>query len=142
MKSSEAIVRVLDGNARKAWTGRELVDAALPLMTGVGGKDPAHTVYMNLHKEAARADGIVVKSKKDGKTTFRLNPRRRELRSEKVAAAKADAPAKRTRSRKPADASKAPPRKRSRAKKPADGTPGPKALSAVLTLDQPVEAQA
>src|SRR5262249_6944701 len=60
--------------------------------------DPKHTFYMNLHKEAARPDGLVVKVKKDGKTLFKLNPKRRPLKSEKPAAEKApgqpQAPAK------------------------------------------------
>jgi hypothetical protein len=48
-------------------------------------------VYMNLYKEAKRPDGLVLRYQgKDGKTLFKLNPKRRALRTEK--AAKAEKP--------------------------------------------------
>src|SRR4051812_18680481 len=100
MTSSEAILQMLNGDTRKAWSGMEITKAALPLTTKMGGKDPEHSLYMNLHKEAKRADGLVVKVKKDGKTLFRLNPKRRALRSENPA--KAEAPAKATTKKAPA----------------------------------------
>jgi hypothetical protein len=83
MTSSEAIVKVLEGS-RKQWTAVQITDAGLPLTTGLGGKDPRHTFYMNLYKEAKRPDGLVVRyQEKDGKTLFKLNPKRRALRAAK-----------------------------------------------------------
>ena len=86
--SSQAIEQVFDGNTRKAMSGKELVEAGLPL-TKLGGKDPEHSFYMNLHKEAKREDGLVVKVKKNGKTTFKLNPQRRNLITKAEAAKRA-----------------------------------------------------
>lgn len=92
MTSSEAIVKVLTGS-RKTWTAVEITEAGLPLTTGLGGKDPRHTFYMNLYKEAKRPDGLVIRYEKDGKTLFKLNPKRREV---KPRGAKPAAPAKAT----------------------------------------------
>jgi hypothetical protein len=93
LTSAEAILSVFDGNSRKAMTGKDLVAAGLPL-TKLGGKDPEHSFYMNLHKEASRADGLVVKVKKDGKTTFKLNPKRRDLNAPRITPKAAKAPKK------------------------------------------------
>jgi hypothetical protein len=88
MTGSEALVQVLAGDTRKAWSAVELTDAGFPLTTGLTGKDAKHTFYMSLYKEAKRPDGLVVRStNKAGKTVFKLNPKRRALRSEKPAAA-------------------------------------------------------
>jgi hypothetical protein len=84
--SSEAIIKVMQGT-RKQWTAVEIRDAAFPLTTGLKGKDPEHTLYMSLYKEARRDDGLVVRYEgKDGKTLFKLNPKRRTLRTVKPAA--------------------------------------------------------
>ena len=105
MTSSEAIVQVLTGS-RKAWSAVAIRDAALPLTTGLKGADPAHTLYMSLYKEARRPDGLVIRYQaEDGKTLFKLNPKRRELGAKKAAKAPAKAAAK-------SPAKKAAPRKR------------------------------
>jgi hypothetical protein len=75
-------------------TPQELTDAAFPLTTGLGGKNPRHTFSNNLYKETRRPDGLLVRVVKDGKTSFKLNPTRRALRSEKSAAGATQAPAK------------------------------------------------
>ena len=47
--------------------------------------DPAHTLYMSLYKEARRADGLAIRYQgADGKTLFKLNPKRRELGAKKA----------------------------------------------------------
>jgi hypothetical protein len=43
MTSSEAIIKVMQGT-RKRWTAVEIRDAAFPLTTCLGGKDPEHTL--------------------------------------------------------------------------------------------------
>jgi hypothetical protein len=95
MTSSEAIVKVLEGS-RKQWTAVEIRNAAFPLTTGLKGKDPEHTLYMSLYKEARREDGLVIRyESKDGRTLFKLNPKRRALR-----ASTAPAPAKKATTKK------------------------------------------
>jgi hypothetical protein len=68
---------------------------------------------MSLYKEARREDGLVVRYEgKDGKTLFKLNPKRRALRgATPVAPAKATTPRKRGRARTQAqvEAAKEPP---------------------------------
>jgi hypothetical protein len=81
MTSSEAIVKVLEGK-RTPMTALAITEAGFPLTTGLAGKDPRHTFYSNLFKESRRPDGLIVRVKaKDGKTLFRLNPKRRALRA-------------------------------------------------------------
>lgn len=80
MTSREAIEQVVSGSPRKEWTANEITEAALPL-TELAGKDPRHSLYMNVYKEAARADGVVTRAKdKNGKTVFKLNPNRKPAR--------------------------------------------------------------
>jgi len=76
LTSRAAIERVVTSEPRKKWTAKEIRDLALPL-TNLGGKDPAHSLYMNVYKEGARPDGIVKRSTVKGKTVWTLNAKRK-----------------------------------------------------------------
>jgi hypothetical protein len=133
--SSEAIIKVLTGS-RKQWSAVEITEAGLPLTTGLKGKDPRHTFYMNLYKEAKRPDGLVIRYQgTDGKTLFKLNPKRRDL-TKKVVPPKAKA--------KKAPAKKATPRKRGAARTPEQVEAAKDAASDLLEraaeADTPQEA--
>lgn len=81
MTSSEAIIKALTESTAKLLGPQELTDIAFPLTTGLKGKNPRHTFSNNLYKEARRPDGLLTRVVgKDGKTKFKLNPKRRELK--------------------------------------------------------------
>ena len=74
MTTKQAIEQVLTGK-RKPMRVPAIIEAAVPLATGLKGKTPGQVIYSMLYTEAKRADGLVVQT---GKGEFKLNPKRRK----------------------------------------------------------------
>ena len=86
MSVRQSIVAVL-AERGKPMKVRQIIDAGLPLATGLKGKTPGQTFYSILYAEAKKADGIV---KQTSKGTFKLNPKARTV-GERKPAVKAEA---------------------------------------------------
>ena len=74
MTTKQAIEQVLRGR-RKPTRVPEIIEAGVPLATGLKGKTPGQVFYSVLYAESKKADGLVVHT---GKGLFKLNPQRRK----------------------------------------------------------------
>lgn len=72
MTTKQAIEKVLAGR-RKPMRVPAIIEAAVPLATGLKGRTPGQVIYSVLYSEAKKADGLVVQT---GRGEFKLRPRR------------------------------------------------------------------
>jgi len=74
MTTKEAIEQTLKGK-RRGMRVPAIIEAAVPLATGLNGKTPGQTIYSVLYAESKKPDGLVVQT---GRGEFKLNAARRK----------------------------------------------------------------